>query len=1082
MITIYDRNEIAIGSLSNEAPEATPFFNDIFTENIQTGVVGFEFDVPLTSKEAPLLEGLNLVSMKDSAGDLRLFTIVNIEDTSSETSKIRTVYAEDISITELNESFVAPFQTNSLKDALNNALGTSRWSIDIGYDASLAVDEFFETNEYMTSLEVFRNICNLWKVEIKFTCEVSRTAVSGRVAKVYTAKEYGSGKYFYYNRDLVEVTRTRFYGDTATAVIPILSNATGGLATLDGWMPNPPIKGFEKELNWDYVVSKDASEAIGSRRGHKFMLYQNLSTTDKQLVYREATSALLARKEPTYTYSMSVLFLENYLGVEGEDVRIGDTVWFKDVSGDIEFGVKARVIELKRSETDPSMDSVVFSNFVEISVTDSADVQALRNAILILNGKTEELREDVNTNTQDITNLDITVQGVVTSVDGKSSISIGPNPNPSPKIGDIWLEPTSGGYLHKAWSGTAWVVTFNPQDIIDVETAVDKAQEDATTATNSANSAVITANKAIEDAEFAQVTADGAVSDIVNVQQTISGLQTTVANKAEQSQVTQLAGQLTSTVATVDGHTSQITQMGADINLRVTQAQVDESILKDNTLIDTRNTNQQPSWYYSNYAKRLVRELKSREIIGITVGTATLGACETEVPWTDSGGGVITQTFRSSDGVFQRRSVSPSTWGDWSQVADSSNMVSQINISPESILIQSKRIHLAGDTTIDNAVIKSAMIDSMTADKLTAGIIDAAVITVTNLNAGNIKVGDLSGINIFGTAITNTFDYVEGGAQRIVGTTVLDRASMNINYSLPTSNASNDMTGIVTINPLTIGTSMSPVTPTTNDSRGWWWEMSSTGLTTSEGRGTSTKQLVLGKVGYTEAGTAKLGTGIRSVQGAMGQTGYNGRSILFSDQGLEVRPDAQNAGTLKNTGIELYGTSTFLDLHTASRTGGAGDDFGARIYASGDANASFTNNYSDLIISGNEFRIRARGSVQFQNIAATAFVDVYCRRVIQSNPALRANSVSALSASPSGYYPISFNPTQALMAMQVREVGMEGELSIVPDNSTEVLQRGVEGDGMDYSAQVTLLTEVVQRQVIELEELKRDLSKLIQTI
>lgn len=405
MITIYDRNEIAIGSLSNEAPEATPFFNDMLTENIQTGVVGLEFEVPLTSKEAPLLEGLNLVSMKDNAGDLRLFTIVNIDDTSSETRKIRTVYAEDISITELNESFVAPFQTNSLKDALNNALGTSRWSIDLGYDASLAVDEFFETNEYMTSLEVFRNICNLWKVEIKFTCEVSRTAISGRVAKVYTAKEYGSGKYFYYNRDLVEVTRERFYGDTATAVIPILSNATGGLATLDGWMPNPPIKGFEKELNWDYVVSKDASEAIGSRRGHKFMLYQNLSTTDKQLVYREATSALLARKEPTYTYSMSVIFLENYLGVEGEDVRIGDTVWFKDVSGDIEFGVKARVIELKRSETDPSMDSVVFSNFVEISVTDSADVQALRNAILILNGKTEELREDVNTNTQDITNL-----------------------------------------------------------------------------------------------------------------------------------------------------------------------------------------------------------------------------------------------------------------------------------------------------------------------------------------------------------------------------------------------------------------------------------------------------------------------------------------------------------------------------------------------------------------------------------------------------------------------------------------------------------------------------------------------------
>lgn len=53
------------------------------------------------------------------------------------------------------------------------------------------------------------------------------------------------------------------------------------------------------------------------------------------------------------------------------------------------------------------------------------------------------------------------------------------------------------------------------------------------------------------------------------LQITVNGIQGTVQNKADQSQVTQLAGQITSVVSDVSANSSQITQMKADINLRV---------------------------------------------------------------------------------------------------------------------------------------------------------------------------------------------------------------------------------------------------------------------------------------------------------------------------------------------------------------------------------------------------------------------------------------------------------------------------------------------------------------------------------
>ncbi|MGU9988350.1 gp58-like family protein, partial [Latilactobacillus curvatus] len=76
------------------------------------------------------------------------------------------------------------------------------------------------------------------------------------------------------------------------------------------------------------------------------------------------------------------------------------------------------------------------------------------------------------------------------------------------------------------------------------------------------------------------------------------------------------------------------------------------------------------------------------------------------------------------------------------------DVINQINISPEGILIAGQKVHITGQTSIDNAVIKDAMIANVKADKITAGTLNAANVNVINLNANNITTGTIKGANL----------------------------------------------------------------------------------------------------------------------------------------------------------------------------------------------------------------------------------------------------------------------------------------------------------------------------------------------
>lgn len=79
---------------------------------------------------------------------------------------------------------------------------------------------------------------------------------------------------------------------------------------------------------------------------------------------------------------------------------------------------------------------------------------------------------------------------------------------------------------------------------------------------------------------------------------------------------------------------------------------------------DTRDTNQSPAWYISNYPKTTVHEFKYCSSIGINL----LDYCNliTYIPWDDSSGGWPKQTAKVSNGhEYWRVGTSDTTWSSW---------------------------------------------------------------------------------------------------------------------------------------------------------------------------------------------------------------------------------------------------------------------------------------------------------------------------------------------------------------------------------------------------------------------------------
>lgn len=623
MITVLSPQGVYRGNYVNTIPEATPYFDDKFTDNLETMQTTLEFAVPLQSEDSKWLEGFGTVLYPDKDNVLRELTIINVWEDWSQEQPLKRVVCEDSSVDALLKSHVVPFTAGNLRDAIAGALRTTPWEYIIGSDTINIGYELVDVKEYTDVRSTLENIRELYDIEYRFSVKFDGQRIT-RVLHVY--KRFGSntGKYFVYDRDLINIERTVDFDNIHTAILPYWMEQDV-VRTLAGYSPINKINGFRKDYPMDVIIHEAAHNDYDQGDYAKVLIMKS-SSTDPELTYLEACNKLLDYIAPTYTYTVNVLLLENALGFEGtEQIHLGDTVWLKEKVGDMELGLEARVVELVTSHNNPEDDQVTFTNFKEISTADSEDVLALRDMINQIQNQQDQINQVVVQVTEDITVLQQGQEGIIEQLGDVPSVSVGDTPNPNPKEGDIWfldaVDPETGKAYStiRIWNETTgdWQDRYSAKDAEeaqaaaneaaqagkDAQAAADAAKEAAQDAAAAGQSALDKANQAVTDAANAKAQADAIQVDVGKAQTDASKAladSATAISKVGQvdSKVTTVTNDVNgmkttiTDIETVQGETTQkLTEVETNVNgLTVTVGQVKttaDSALSKATTVET---------------------------------------------------------------------------------------------------------------------------------------------------------------------------------------------------------------------------------------------------------------------------------------------------------------------------------------------------------------------------------------------------------------------------------------------------------------------------------------------------------------
>lgn len=126
---------------------------------------------------------------------------------------------------------------------------------------------------------------------------------------------------------------------------------------------------------------------------------------------------------------------------------------------------------------------------------------------------------------------------------------------------------------------------------------------------------------------------------------------------------------------------------------------------------DTRYDDNTADWYRSTKGMGSYTELKQRTALGIP-GSGYYGTLHTYVPWRDSSGGSVVQTFQSDQGNWRRVSFTNGGWSSWSKAFDEQNKPTVSDIPDAGPFAGLSKILSSNVSTyIANGAIGSAQID-----------------------------------------------------------------------------------------------------------------------------------------------------------------------------------------------------------------------------------------------------------------------------------------------------------------------------------------------------------------------------------
>ncbi|WAA10845.1 phage tail protein [Fervidibacillus albus] len=258
-----------------------------------------------------------------------------------------------------------------------------------------------------------------------------------------------------------------------------------------------------------------------------------------------------------------------------------------------------------------------------------------------------------------------------------------------------------------------------------------------------------------------------AEGNISSLTQTLSGLQSQVMDNANHiSTVTQTASSLDSRLTDAEGNISFLQQTSSNLTSRVSDAEDNISVLQQTSeSFATRISNAEGNISSLTQTINGIQTRVADNEENISTLTQLSDALQSRI--TDAEGNIsnLTQTATGLQSTVSNVQNEISEVN--SQITQLSNdinlrvkkddVINQINLSTEGILIDGAKVHINGETTIDNGIIISAMIAdaAITSAKIASAAVGNAAIQNGAITNAKIATAAVATAQIQDAAVTN---------------------------------------------------------------------------------------------------------------------------------------------------------------------------------------------------------------------------------------------------------------------------------------------------------------------------------------
>jgi phage minor structural protein len=362
MIFILDKKEEIVGVLSNtgDLSKTTPYFDDLFTEDLETASSTFEVTTLGHTKEAHYLQVGNYLAFKDEGG-FQLFQITEVTEEHSDTL-LKTAYCEGVCMELINE-VIRPVNipSTNIKQLLTTILENTGWNVGM-VDIALSDTHTIEITEYTNVYKALQDYAiGTFGAELRFRVDIQGNRIVAKYIDVFAQRGRTTKHRFEYGVNMTNVKKTVDTSELCTALIGVgNSNITFKSVSAD-----------DKPLNQDFIIDQDAYDRWNNKGSHITGVYKAETDSPDELLYL-TRKELKRRSEPKITYEMDVELL-------GSDVRLGDEVFVIDTDFVPNMLLSARVSVLEKSKTGET--TCKLANFKEVRSNITSDVRDLANQL-----------------------------------------------------------------------------------------------------------------------------------------------------------------------------------------------------------------------------------------------------------------------------------------------------------------------------------------------------------------------------------------------------------------------------------------------------------------------------------------------------------------------------------------------------------------------------------------------------------------------------------------------------------------------------------------------------------------------------